>query len=108
MLHNVVGARHGWLALEVLDRDGGEAIGARIAILAGGRIQWRTVNRAAGYLTSNNSVVHFGIGDETAVNEVIVYWADGGETNYGPLQGRAAYSLRRGVSAAVRLYSGTR
>ena len=107
LLHNVVGARQGWLALEVLDRDGNEAIGARVAVMAGDRIQWRTVSRAAGYLTSNNGVVHFGIGDETAVNEVIVYWADGGETSYGPLQGRAAYSLRRGKSAAARLSSGT-
>ena len=107
LLHTVVGARQGWLALEVLDRDGNEAIGARVAAMASDRIQWRTVSRAAGYLTSNSGVVHFGIGDETAVNKVIVYWADGGETSYGPLQGRATYSLRRGESAAARFSSGT-
>jgi len=108
LLHNVVGAKQGWLALEVLNRDGCEAIGARIAVVVGNRIQWRTVGRAASYLTSNDGVVHVGIGDETAVNEVIVYWADGDETSYGSLPARAAYSLRRGVSTAVRLSSKAR
>ena len=108
LLHNVVGASHGWLALEVLGRDGREASGARIAVVAGDRIQWRAVSRASSYLASNTGMVHVGIGDEAVVNEVIVYWADGGETSYGPLQARAAYSLRRGVSTAVLLSSGTR
>jgi hypothetical protein len=103
LLHNVVGARQGWLALEVLDRNGCEANGARIAVVVGDRIQWRLVGRAASYLASNEGLVHVGIGDNTTVNELIVYWPDGGETSYGPLPGRAAYSLRRGEPAAVRL-----
>jgi hypothetical protein len=102
LLHNVVGAKRGWLELEVLEADGSEAVGARVAVIAGDRIQWRTVSRASSYLASNSGVVHFGIGEETQVNEVTVHWADGDETNYGPLPGRAAYSLRRGVATATQ------
>jgi hypothetical protein len=102
LLHNVTDASQGWLALKVLEANGSEAVGARISVVAGDRIQWRTVGRAASYLTSNSGVVHFGIGDETQVNELTVHWADGGETSYGPLPGSAAYTLRQGESTAVR------
>lgn len=108
LLHNVVAAKQGWLTLELLEADGSEALGARAAVLVNDRIQWRTVSRSAGYLTSNSGLLHFGTGEATDVSEVLVYWADGGETSYGPLPGRAAYSLKRGVSSAVRLSSKTR
>jgi hypothetical protein len=99
LLHNVVGATQGWLALEVLETNGCEAIGARIAVVVGDRIQWRTISRASSYLTSNSGVMHVGLRDTTTINDVIVHWADGTQTSYGPLQGRATYSLRRGFDA---------
>ena len=100
LLHNVTDASQGWLALKVLEANGSEAIGARISVAAGDRIQWRTVNRASSYLSSNSGVAHFGIGDEKVASEVTVHWADGGETSYGSLPGAAAYTLRRGESTA--------
>jgi hypothetical protein len=105
LLHNVIGAKRGWLALEVLAMNGNEATGARVEVLHGDRVQWRTVNRAYSYLASNDGVLHFGMGDETSVKEVIVHWADGGETSYGPLQARVSYTLRQGESVAVQLSS---
>ena len=97
LLHNVIGAKQGWLELEVRGRDGFEAIGARVEVVAGDRVQWRTVGRASSYLTSNSAVVHIGVGNDSVIDEVIVHWPDGSTTSYGPLQGRAVYSLRRGV-----------
>jgi len=99
LLHNVVGANRGWLALEVLEAAGSEATGARIAVVVGDRMHWRTVGRASSYLASNSGLVHVGLGDETTVDDVIVHWADGLQTRYGPLRGRAVYSLRRGFDA---------
>ncbi len=107
LLHNAVGATQGWLALEVLEKNGCEAIGAHVAVVIDDRIQWRTVSRASSYLTSNSGVMHVGLRDTTTVNDVIVHWADGGQTSYGPLQGRATYTLRRGVSTAIRRSSKT-
>jgi hypothetical protein len=99
LLHNVVGPKQSWLSLEVLETNGAEAIGARIAVVIGDRMQWRTVSRAASYLTSNNGLIHVGMGDATIVDEVIVHWADGSQTSYGALQGRETYSLQRGFDA---------
>ena len=95
------------MALEVLETNGCEAIGAHIAVVIDDRIQWRTISRASSYLTSNSGVMHVGLRDTTTVNDVIVHWADGGQTSYGPLQGRATYTLRRGVSTAIRRSSKT-
>lgn len=106
LLHNVVGPENGWLALEVLDADGLEALGARVAVAAGGDVQWRTVNRSGSYLASNSGVLHFGLGDATRIDEVRVYWTDGSETDYGSLPARARYSLRQGESDAVLLSPG--
>ena len=108
LLHNLVGPKQGWLALEVLETNGRESIGARIAVVIGDRIQWRTVSRASSYLASNSGVVHIGMGDATTVNDVIVHWADGTRTSYGPLQSRATYSLQRGAATAIRRSSKTR
>jgi len=103
LLHNVVGRQQGWLRLELLDANGSEALGARVAVTLGDRTQWRTVNRAASYLSSNSGMIHIGTGDASTISELRVYWADGDETNYGSLAASAAYSLQRGVPQAVRL-----
>ena len=105
LLHNVMGARGGWLALEVLEMAGNEASGARVEVTHGDRVQWRTVNRASSYLASNDGVLHFGIGDEVSVKNVTVHWVDGGKTSYGSLQARASYTLRRGEPVATQLSS---
>jgi len=101
LLHNLVGAKRSWLALQVLDADGNEAIGARVEVVAGDRIQWRTVNRSGSYLASSSGVLHFGLGNATAASEVRVHWADGSQTSYGSLPGRAAYALQRGIPGAA-------
>lgn len=100
LLRNMAGAGRGWLKLEVAGENGSEATGARIRVLSGDRLQWRTVGRAASYLASNSAVAHFGLGDEKEADEVVVYWPDGGETKYGPLPGRTTYSIRKGDATA--------
>lgn len=105
LLHNVIGSRQAWLALEVLDSHGNEALGAHIEILVGDRVQWRTVKRAASYLASNDGVLHFGLANEKVVDKVIVHWLGGGETSYGPLQVCEVYSLRRNEPVAIQLSS---
>lgn len=105
LLHNVAGKQQGWLRLELLEADGSEAIGARVAVSSGDRIQWRTVNRASSYLASNSGMIHIGTGAASMVSGLRVYWADGGETSYGSLAASAAYTLQRGVPEAIQLDS---
>ena len=101
LLRNRVGAGQNWISFEILDRDGVEALGARVAVGGAGGTQWRTVNRAGSYLASSSGRVHFGLGDATEAAQVTVYWPGGGETDYGPLAGRKAWTLRRGEAVAT-------
>ncbi len=56
------------------NRDG---IGARVRIAVGGRQQFRTVNTAGSYLSSNDVRAHFGLGTAKVVDEVEVEWPSG-------------------------------
>lgn len=103
LLRNVSGSENGWLRLQVLNEDGSEAIGARVQLLSGEGVQWRTISRGGSYLASNSAMAHFGLGGQEAIDDVIVHWPDGAQTHFGPLQLRAAWSLRRGAIEARAL-----
>lgn len=54
-----------------------DAIGARIKVTSGGRIQRMDITSGDGYLCSNQRVLQFGLGDLTSATEVEVRWPDG-------------------------------
>jgi hypothetical protein len=78
LLRNEVGARHHWLTIVPVgtasNRDG---IGARIRITAGGHSQLREVRAAAGFLSSSDRRVHFGLGERTKAEVVELRWPSG-------------------------------
>ena len=53
-----------------------------VRVTAGEHVQWRRVDPAYSYCSSNDPRVHFGLGDATEV-EVLVRWPDGAETGFG-------------------------
>jgi len=74
------GGRH-WIELD-LEGDPArgvarEAVGARVEIEAGGRIQRRIVTRTRGYLAQSQRAVHFGLGAATVVERATVHWPGG-------------------------------
>lgn len=78
LLHNVsINAGH-WVEIKLIgsksNRDG---IGARVEVMAGGK-RW-TAERVAssGYLSQNDSRLHFGIGAAVAIDKVVVRWPSG-------------------------------
>ena len=71
-------ARGHWLSLRVLDAQGRrDALGARVELIAGGRRWLRPVTTCQGYLSAADSLVHFGLGTVTSVDEIVVHWPDG-------------------------------
>jgi len=52
-------------------------IGAKITLKTPEGIQYAEVRNARGYLSSSEYIVHFGLGDQKTVNEIIVKWPDG-------------------------------
>ena len=67
-----------WLEVELIgtvsNRDG---VGAKVQVSAGGRSFFREMTGGSSYLTSNPSILHFGLANATRVDAVDVFWPSG-------------------------------
>ena len=54
-----------------------DAIGARLLARAGTRTFLRTLDGGGSYLSTNDSSVHFGLGDATRVDRLEIRWPSG-------------------------------
>jgi enediyne biosynthesis protein E4 len=54
-----------------------DAIGARIALTAGGKTQHRMLDGKSGYLAHSVMPVYFGLGDNPQINRIEVTWPSG-------------------------------
>jgi hypothetical protein len=82
--HNVSPARH-WCELRLVGtKSNREAIGALVRVTAGGKTQLRQVQAAGGYLSQSSSVLHFGLGDATAITKVEIRWPSGATQTLTP------------------------
>jgi hypothetical protein len=96
LLHNVVTGRGHWLMLRVIDRQGRDALGAVVSIVAGTRTLRRDVRTGYSYLAANDPRVHVGLGEVTRVEGVTVRWVDGTRERFGPFEADRIVELRRG------------
>jgi hypothetical protein len=97
LLRNQIADSLAWIMFDVRDERGRTAIGARVGIEAGGRVQYRQVDPGYSYLASNDPRVHFGLGKARAIDHARVRWTDGREDDFGPFQAGRLYVLRRTV-----------
>jgi enediyne biosynthesis protein E4 len=78
LLRNDGGNKNHWLSIRTVgtksNRDG---IGARIAILAGGRRQIDEVRSGGSYLSQNDLRVHFGLGQASRLDRLEIRWPSG-------------------------------
>jgi hypothetical protein len=78
LLRNDGGNTRNWLTIRVQgvqsNRDG---VGTRIQVTTTEGSQWRTINGAGSYLSSNDIRAHFGLGEIETVERVNVRWPDG-------------------------------
>ncbi|RKY88369.1 hypothetical protein DRQ11_03890, partial [candidate division KSB1 bacterium] len=78
LLRNDGGNRNHWLTIRTVgtksNRDG---IGARIQIVVGDLKQIAEVKTGAGYLSANDSRVHFGLGKHVKVDLLKIRWPSG-------------------------------
>jgi hypothetical protein len=94
---NVAPKRGHWITLDVVDRAGAPAIGARVAIeLASGRRITREVRTASSYLAANDPRLHVGLGDAQRVERVTVRWPDGAVEEFGTFTADRQWTVRRG------------
>ena len=58
-------------------RPNTEALGARVEVEAGGRVQVGLVRRGGSILAASDARLHFGLGDATRIDTIRVRWPDG-------------------------------
>ena len=102
LLHNVVTGRGHWILLDVREREGSVALGARVTLGAGDRAVVREVRSAFSYQAANDPRVHIGLGPMNEVSNVRVEWIDGEVSEFGVLLADDLYTLRRGEPARRR------
>jgi hypothetical protein len=93
-----------FLNLELLDRTGRPAIGARVRVTAGGRIQVGAMVGGGSYLAASEPRVRFGLGGSRGVDRVEVAWPWGStETWIKPASvPDGTLRLRQGTGRAAR------
>ena len=77
-------------------KQGSDALGAVLRIRAGGVTRSRLVQAGYSFCSSNDPRVHCGLGQETAVESVMIRWPGGGEEKFGPLPAGTIHVLRQG------------
>jgi hypothetical protein len=86
-----------WITMRLVgvksNRDG---IGAKVAVVAGGRRQIAEVRAGGSYQSHNDMRLHFGLGDEHAIDEVEIRWPSGLVERVDGLEADRFYEAREG------------
>lgn len=70
--------RRHYLALRLEGtRSNRDAIGAVVKLYRGGEVQTRQVQATGGYLSQSSKTLHFGLGDDPAIDRVEIRWPSG-------------------------------
>jgi hypothetical protein len=78
ILHNETDTQNHWLTLSLVGhKSNRDAIGAEVKITTGQGQQHAIVTTCGSYLSSGDKRVHFGLGNQSAVNEIRVRWPSG-------------------------------
>ena len=97
LLRNDVGSSSPWLGLRLIDpRLKRDAIGARVAVVTGGRTLWRRVRADGSFAAANDPRVLVGLGQASKVEEVRVVWPDGSEEIWPDVPLRKYTTLEKG------------
>jgi len=96
LLRNVAPDRGNWIMFRVLNRHGGDAIGATVRLKLGDRTLTRDVRTAFSYCSANDPRVHLGLGHAAGVADVSVTWVDRSVESFGDFEGGRIVELRQG------------
>ncbi len=86
LLRNVSDPAGHYLRLRLQQRGGNSAaLGARAYLSSGGQTQMAEVGAGSSYLSQNDSIVHFGLGEHDVVDSLRVVWPDGKTEHHSDL-----------------------
>jgi len=94
LLNNAGHPTNHWIEISLRGMESAcRGIGARIRVAAGGRTFLQEVGAQPSYLSQNSTVAHFGLGDATSVDSVVVHWPSGRITTVTDLPADQMYSV---------------
>ena len=98
LLRNQVGARQHWLTVKLESPNTNRfAIGARAAVVRKGQQPvWRRAHTDSSYLSAHDARVHFGLGDQPALDSVLVEWPDHTQERFDGIHADRIVTLRQG------------
>ncbi|MGH9630560.1 MAG: CRTAC1 family protein [Bryobacteraceae bacterium] len=98
LLLNNQASRSHWLRVQL----NGQAIGARVGLMQDGKpTVWRHIHTDGSYLSASEAVAHFGLGDASGVDAVLVQWPDGTQESWGVKKTDATLALSQGSGRPV-------
>lgn len=91
-----------WLQLKLVGKsDNRQALGAKVIVQAKGQPPLhRRVHTDGSYLSANDPRVHFGLGNATAIENVIVQWPNGTRENFPNVKLDALNVVSQGTGAS--------
>jgi enediyne biosynthesis protein E4 len=99
LLENVAGSRNPWLGLELVDRHGHVAGGARVEVRRrGAPTLWRRAHADGSYGASSDPRVLVGLGEHAEVTALRVHWPGGAVESWPPLPLRRYHRLVEGTA----------
>jgi hypothetical protein len=102
LLRNDGGNRGHWLGVRLLGtRSGRDAVGARVAVTAGGRARVRARVGGASYLTASDPRLLFGLGDLARVDSIEVRWPSGAVDRLDALDANRYLTITEGQAPAA-------
>ena len=102
LLRNDGGNRGGWLGVRLVGtRSGRDAIGARVAVTAGGQTQVRARVGGASYLTASDPRLLFGLGRAARVDAIEVRWPSGQVERFPGTAASRYVTLTEGTAPAA-------
>lgn len=96
LLINQVSNRGQWVGFAAVNEVSSNVHGAMVSGVIGSRKVYRSVHTAGSYLSANDPRVHFGLGDETRISDVIVQWPGGDRESFGDFEAGQWVNLQKG------------
>jgi enediyne biosynthesis protein E4 len=80
LVHNVATAANHWISVKLKGRTSNrDGIGARLEVVSGGHKQTAERVAGSGYLSQNDSRMHFGLGTAGSIEQLTIHWPSGRE-----------------------------
>lgn len=77
----------------LLSLKGLNAWGSKVTVVTAKRKQTKTLRPTTGYMSSDEPVLHFGLGEEDYIGVIKIIWSDGTEQEFGDLHANYYYEI---------------